>query len=72
MEVNKEELERRIAECTVFSQCSISFGTLSSTCYLYSSFHIFELCWNVLNKIGELDSGSATLPKKVCTEEVFL
>ena len=31
MKVNKDELQGRVAECTVFSQYSISFGSWSNT-----------------------------------------
>ena len=67
MKINKEELEGRVAECTGFSQYSIS-----STDYLHCSFHIFELCWSAFTKIEEIDSRPATLPKKACIKEVFL
>ena len=69
MKVKKEELQGRVAECTVFSQYSTSFRSLNSTYYyLHCCFHIFELRWNV-NKIEEIDSRPATLPKNVNTLE---
>ena len=72
MEVKKDELQRVVAECTVFSEYSISFESWSSTYYLYFSFPIFELSWSAFNKIEEVNSRPATLPKNVCTKEVFL
>ena len=46
MEVNKDKLQTRVAECTVFYPSSISFGSWSNAYYLKSSFHIFKLCWS--------------------------
>ena len=74
MKKSKEKLQRRVAECTVFSQYSISFGSCSSTYYLRCSIHIFELRRNVLNKIEAIEKTfkrPATLPKKGCTKEAF-
>ena len=54
MDVSKEKLQRTVDECTVFSQCSISFGSWSSTYHRHSSsFATF------LNKIAEIDSRPA-------------
>ena len=72
MKVNKEELQGSVAECTVFSQYSISFGSWSSTYHLHCSFHIFELRWSVFNKIEDIDSRPVTLPKKVWIKEAFV
>ena len=64
MDVNKAELQRRVDECTVFSQCSISLGSRSSTYYLHSSFQMSELRWSVFNKTTEIESRPALYRKK--------
>ena len=72
MKVNKEALQGRVIECTVLSRIVSVLG--HELVHITSTpLSIYSNCAGVLfDKIKEIDSRPATLPKNVCTKEVFL
>ena len=72
MKVDKEELQGRMLLNVLCFLNMASFLGHEVVHYFHCSLHIFELRWSVFNKIEEIGFRPATLPKKVCTKEVFL
>ena len=75
MEVSKEELQIRVDKCTELINvlCFLNVGSvLVMKWYILPPllFPYIWIHWSAFNKIAEIDSKPATLPKKVYIEEV--
>ena len=72
MKVNKETLQGRVTKCTVLSRI-VSVSGHEVVHITSTPLSIYSNCAGVIfDKIEEIDSRPATLPKNVCTKEVFL